>query len=76
MQKFIFEGKLNMLHKSFINDFEKKLKKLDYLHEVLGSILIISTRFDSRCISLSQTIDIKLGVIFVPPKKNLRIFLK
>lgn len=62
--------------KIFIDDFEKT-ENSDYLHGVLGRSLIIATRFDSMCTTLSQAMDIKLGAFFFTLiMKNLRFFIK
>ena len=42
----------------FIEEFERT-ENSDYLHGVLGRSLIIATRFDSLCNSLSLTLEIK-----------------
>jgi hypothetical protein len=61
--------------KIFIDDFEKT-ENSDYLHGVLGRSLIIATRFDSMCTTLSQAMDIKLGAFFTLIMKNLRFLSK
>jgi len=46
----------------FIEDFERT-ENSDSLHGVIGRSLIIATRFDSMCISLSKLLDIRSMVI-------------
>lgn len=57
----------------FIDDFEKT-ENSDYLHGVLGRSLIIATRFDSMCTTLSQAMDIKLGAIFCIHEEGFKDF--
>lgn len=59
--------------KIFIDDFEKT-ENSDYLHGVLGRSLIIATRFDSMCTTLSQAMDIKLGAFFYTNNEEFKVF--
>lgn len=46
----------------FIEDFERT-EHSDYLHGVIGRSLIIATRFDSMCVTLSMSTDFKSEII-------------
>jgi len=47
---------------NFIEDFERT-EHFDFLHAVIGRSLIVATRFDSMCTSLSIALEIKQGYI-------------
>lgn len=46
----------------FFEDFERT-ENSDYLHGVFGRCLVIATRFDSMCVSMSKAIKIKEELI-------------
>jgi len=51
-----------MLSEIFMEDFERT-EYSDYLHGVIGRSLIVATRFDSMCVTLSMAIELKRETI-------------